>query len=107
PSPSRVKSTPEPNWSRRALDHSYGVAGSRVVPTTKIGSASAASISGWGCLASIGHCPHAMVPHAIKEPNTGDVFSNSGITDLTSETLTSSCSSMQLIAILASVLLFL
>src|SRR5699024_1171663 len=46
PSPSRLRSTPESSWSARATACSYGVAGSRVVPTTRIGAAPLPSIFG-------------------------------------------------------------
>src|ERR1700712_2098294 len=45
PSPSRVTSTPDWSWWASATACLYGVAGSRVVPTTTIGGAPFAAIA--------------------------------------------------------------
>jgi hypothetical protein len=56
PSPLRPSSTPEAGSSGSAYAQRYGMAGSRVVPTTRTGDAPTARITGCGCHAHFLPC---------------------------------------------------
>ena len=81
PSPFQVSSTPTPLPSPSAIFRapSYGVAGSPVLPTTRIGAAPGALTSGWSYWPATGQSWHQpAVSHPRKSPNTGEIFSNVG-----------------------------
>ena len=94
-----------PSSSARALAHSYGVAGSRVVPSTTIGFEPVASTSTCGWVDLIGQSVQLSAPQASARPNTGDAFAKRGSESWTSSSVLSSSSSAesrQLMAGLAS-----
>src|SRR5262249_20788531 len=74
PSPSYVSSVAEESWEARACAHAYGVAGSRMVPTTRIGAAPAAVMVCGRPVALTGQYAQARSPQARPEPNTGDAW---------------------------------
>lgn len=87
PSPLLDTSTPTPLPSSSAIRRapSYGVAGSPVVPTTRIGPAPGALASGVSCSPSTGQPEHQpAVSQARNGPKTGDSFSKSGSSALAS-----------------------
>ena len=98
PSPSRLTSTPDSSWSASATAHSYGVAGSRVVPTTTIGAAPAAVMSRAVSVDFAWMPPQPISPHANTSPKVGEASSNAGIWSGTSSAVIANGSSRQLIA---------
>src|SRR6478609_10765011 len=71
PSPSQVIRVALLSCSRSRTEFSYGVAGSRVVPTTTIGPLPSAVIR-WGLpTALIGQSPHCCPPQAMSGPQVG------------------------------------
>ena len=77
-------STPDSSWSASASAHSYGVAGSRVVPITTIGGAPDPSIS-IGFSVDSATCPlQPIKPHAKTSPKVGDASWKAGSSSETS-----------------------
>ena len=72
PSPSRATSTPDSSYSAMATDHSNGVAGSRLVPMTRMGAAPSARISSGSYGDSTGQAPQDRRDHAKSRPNVGE-----------------------------------
>ena len=70
PSPFQPSSTPEVRSAASARAQRYGVAGSRVVPTTRMGPAPAALIAAGGA-AGTGQYAQGRLPHTIDAPNSG------------------------------------
>ncbi len=68
----------EESWPARACAQRYGVAGSRVVPTTTMGAAPFASIRRGSPVACTGQYAQFSEAQARPSPKTGDAFSKSG-----------------------------
>src|SRR5215472_13457525 len=70
PSPFQASSTPDLRSPASALAPRNGVAGSRVLPTTRIGGAPAPRSCTWGA-GRTGQYAHGRLPHMIACPNMG------------------------------------
>jgi hypothetical protein len=74
PWPSRVSRRPEESCDARDFAHSYGVAGSSVVPTTRIGEAPCATTRCVGVTPASGQTWHDVWPQPMKPPSGGYCF---------------------------------
>src|SRR5688572_14987815 len=97
PSPSRRRSTADSSCEASASAHFIGVAGSRVVPTTRIGAAPSPRTSiGFSVLLPMDP-RHDVSDQAKIEPKVGEASSKAGSSAATSPKPTDDGSSRQLI----------
>ena len=75
---------PEESWAARDWAHLYGVAGSRVVPTTRIGAAPFASMRCGAPVALTGQYAQFRLDQAKPSPKTGEACSKEGSAAVTS-----------------------
>src|SRR5215470_2052069 len=102
PSPFQPSSTPDFRSRASACAHRNGVAGSRVVPTTRIGGAPAAR-SCTGEAEGTGQYAQGRLPHTFGAPNCGATFAAAAAAELHAASGRGHGRSMQFTAMLASI----
>src|SRR5205807_1788754 len=96
-------SRPERNWRATACADAYGVAGSCVVPTTRIGGASGAAIGPILPTGAAGQPTHGKSSHAVDAPKRGAACAAARATVSSSPTRRGPGASMHPMAYIAAV----